>query len=189
MPVIPGQKALGETGLFCFWLSCFPGSGHTSTMARTPKETQEVPIYRHNRITPVGGDAGLAAATAFSRAGFADPTLVLRWSEIAGPEVARLAQPVKFTDGPAGGTLTLRALPGAALFLAHEKRSLCERINAYLGRPAVAQLKFSQGALLPRPAPGKPSKPPGPLPPADPSRRYHGPEGLKAALEALARRR
>src|SRR3954467_3122834 len=150
-------------------------------MARSPKETQDVPIQRHNRVTPIGGDAGLAAASSFIRAGFADPTLVLRWSEIAGPEVARLAQPVRFTEGPAGGTLTLRALPGAALFLAHEKRSLCERINAYLGRAAVAQLKFSQGALLPRPAVGNPSKPPGPLPPADPSRRYHGPEGLANA--------
>jgi len=137
----------------------------------------------------VGSDAGRAAASAFVRAGFTDPTLVLRWSEIAGPEVARLAQPVKFTEGPGGGILTLRATPGAALFLAHEKRPLCERINAYLGRPAVAQLKFSQGNLLPRPPAPRVSKPAGPLAPADPSRRYQGPEGLKAALEALARRR
>ena len=158
-------------------------------MARSPKETQELPITRRGRILPVSGDAGLTAGLAFARAGFTDPTLVLRWREIAGPEVARLAQPVKFTDGPSGGTLTLRAAPGAALFLAHEKRPLCERINAYLGRPAVAQLKFSQGALLPRPPVKTATKKPGPLPPADPSRRYQGPEGLKTALEALARRR
>jgi hypothetical protein len=158
-------------------------------MARSPKETQEGPVQRHNWVTAVGSDAGRAATSAFIRAGFTDPSLVLRWSEIAGPEVARLAQPVKFTDGPGGGILTLRATPGAALFLAHEKRPLCERINAYLGRPAVAQLKFSQGNLLPRPPLPKPSKPAGPLAPADPSRRYNGPEGLKAALEALARRR
>jgi hypothetical protein len=158
-------------------------------MARGPKETQELPIQRRNRILPVGGDAGLTAGLAFARAGFTDPTLVLRWSEIAGPEVARLAQPVKFTDGPSGGTLTLRATPGAALFLAHEKRPLCERINAYLGRPAVTQLKFSQGALLPRPPVKTVTKKPGPLPAADPSRRYQGPQDLKAALEALARRR
>ena len=158
-------------------------------MARAPKETQDGPPPRHNWVTPVGGDAGLAAATAFARAGFADPSLVLRWTEIAGPEVARLAQPVKFTTGPAGGTLTLRAVPGAALFLAHEKRSLCERINAYLGRPAVSQLKFSQGALLPRPPVRLAGKAAGPLPPTDPSRGYDGPEGLKNALQALAKRR
>jgi len=163
-------------------------------MARTPPEKQsksdqpETPP-RHNRPLSIGSDAKSAAAFAFVRAGFSDPTLVLRWSEIAGPEVARLAQPLKFSEGPSGGTLTLRAAPGAALFLAHEKRTLCERINAYLGRPAVAQLKFSQGApLAPRP-PAPKQKALGPLPPGDPSRRYEGPEGLAKALQALARRR
>jgi hypothetical protein len=158
-------------------------------MARTPKETQQQPPQRHNWTRVIGADAGNVAGTAFARAGFTDPTLVLRWSEIAGPEVARLAQPLKFSEGPSGGTLTLRALPGAALFLAHEKRSLCERINAYLGREAVVQIKFSQGALSPRPPLPKPNKPAGPLPPTDPSRRYQGPEGLARALQALARRR
>jgi hypothetical protein len=158
-------------------------------MARPPKETQEEPPSRRGRAQPVSGDAGSVANMAFLRAGFTDPTLVLRWDEIAGPEVARLARPLKFSDGPSGGTLTLRAAPGAALFLAHEKRPLCERINAYLGRPAVAQLKFSQGAFLPPPPKPPRPKPAGALPPDDPSRRYHGPEGLAKALQALARRR
>lgn len=158
-------------------------------MARSPKDTQEEPpAIRRNRILPVGADAGIATA-AFARAGFSDPTLVLRWNEIAGAEMARLCQPLKFSEGPSGGTLTLRAAPGAALFLGHEKRAICERINTYLGRAAVAQVKFSQGApLMPRPAVPR-QKPAGPLPPADPSRRYDGPEGLAKALQALARRR
>lgn len=163
-------------------------------MARTPKQIQgkdgqDAPPRRHNRPMPISAEARTSATAAFVRAGFSDPTLVLRWNEIAGPEVARLAQPLKFSEGPSGGTLTLRAAPGAALFLAHEKRSLCERINAYLGRAAVSQLKFSQGALPVRPPPPKPQKAPGPLPPSDPSRRYQGPEGLAQALQALARRR
>jgi hypothetical protein len=131
----------------------------------------------------------MAAAAAFARAGFRDPALVLRWREIAGDAVARIAQPLKLADGPSGGTLTLRAAPAAALFLGHEKRALCERINAYLGREAVVQIKFAQGAPLvrdPRPAPGKSA---GPMPAADPSLRYHGPDGLAEALQALARRR
>lgn len=159
-------------------------------MARTREPAQpEAPPQRHGRPTPVGADTGFAGAAAFARAGFRDPSLVLRWNEIAGPEVARLAQPLKFTDSPAGGILTLRTAPGAALFLGHEKRALCERINAYLGRPAVQQLKFSQGALLPPKPRQLPLKPAGPLPPADPSRRYQGPEGLMKALQALAKRR
>ena len=158
-------------------------------MTRTLSETQEVPPRRRNRPLAVAGDAGSVAGAAFLRAGFGDPTLVLRWREIAGPEVARLARPMRFSEGPSGGTLTLRAAPGAALFLAHEKRALCERINAYLGRPAVAQLKFSQGPLLPPPPKPPRQKPAGPLPAGDPSRRYQGPEDLTKALQALARRR
>jgi len=159
-------------------------------MARTPKETQDAAPERRNRVNAIGLDAKSAGAFAFVRAGFSDPSLVLRWTEIAGPAVARLAQPLKFTEGPGGGTLTLRTAPGAALFLSHEKRSLCARINSYLGREAVVQLKFSQGGPWRPPAPEpKPQKPPGRLPPDDPSRRYRGPEGLAKALQALARRR
>jgi hypothetical protein len=157
-------------------------------MAQTPKETQEPP-QRRGRAGALVSDARATAATAFARMGFADPTLVLRWREIAGAEVARLAQPVKLSDGPSGGTLTLRAVPGAALFLAHDKRALTERINAFLGRPAVSQIKFSQGALPPRPSPPLPQKKPHALPTTDPSRRFDGPEGLARALQALARRR
>jgi len=159
-------------------------------MARTPKEIQpEAPPQRRGRVTAVSTDAGMAGAAAFARAGFRDPALVLRWREIAGDAVARIAQPVKLADGPSGGTLTLRAAPAAALFLGHEKRALCERINAYLGREAVTQIKFSQGAPLVRPAPSQPGKPAGPMPAADPSLRYRGPDGLADALRALARRR
>jgi hypothetical protein len=164
-------------------------------MARTPpaKQTAQKPAktdepqapQRLGRIAPVGGQARGVAAAAFLKMGFTDPALVLRWNEIAGPEVARLAQPLKLS----GDCLTLRAVPGAALFLGHEKRALCERINGYLGRAAVAQIKFSQGAPLPATPAAPPQKPAGPLPPADPSRRYDGPEGLGRALQALARRR
>ena len=158
-------------------------------MARTPNQTQDDPAVRSNRALSVASQAGSFAGSAFLRAGFRDATLVTRWPEIAGPQVARLARPLKFSEGPAGGILTLRAAPGAALFLAHEKRALCERINAYLGRPAVTQLKFSQGAFLTPPPKLEPQKPAGPLPVSDPSRRYRGPDTLMKALQALARRR
>jgi hypothetical protein len=154
-----------------------------------PSDKQSPELPRRGRAGAIATDAGSASATVFAKVGFGDPSLVLRWAEIVGPDVARLAQPLRFSQGHLGGTLTLRAAPGAALFLAHEKRSLAERINTYLGRAAVAQIKFVQGSLVGRPLVKKLEKKPGPLLPADPALRYRGPEGLKSALEMLARRR
>ena len=149
----------------------------------------EQPPQRRNWVSPVAPEVSKSAQAAFARAGFTDPTLVLRWDEIAGPETARLARPVRFSEGPHGGVLTLKAEPAAALVLQHETRPLCERINAYLGRPAVARLKFVQGSLAPRP-PAPAHRPrPGPLAPSDPAQKYEGPEGLREALQNLARAR
>ena len=160
-------------------------------MAETRKDKQQPdsPSSRRGRATPLGAEAGLTGQTAFVRAGFTDPTLVLRWEEIAGSETAALAQPLKLSDGPSGGVLTLKAEPGAALFLQHESRSLCERINAYLGRPAVARLRFVQGTVTRRANPAPKLRPAGPIPPSDPARKYQGPEGLREALLRLAQGR
>jgi hypothetical protein len=158
-------------------------------MARTPPDKQSSEPPRRGRAGAIAADAGSASAAAFAKAGFTDPSLVLRWAEIVGPEVARLAQPLRYSQGHLGATLTLRAAPGAALFLAHEKRALAERINAYLGRGAVAQIKFVQGGVIARPAIKQVDRKPGFLSPADAARAYRGPEALKSALEALGRRR
>ncbi len=160
---------------------------HTCTMARSAKDEQ-LP-KRRNWISALAPDATAVAHTAFARAGFADPTLVLRWEEIAGPETARLATPVRFSEGPSGGVLTLKAEPAAAVFLQHETRPLCERINAYLGRPAVVRLRFVQGKVESRQAPPVRRPPPGPLSQADPVQKYQGPQGLRDAMLNLARAR
>ena len=170
MPVVPGQQARGGALLrISSWR-------HNRSMAETRKDKQppEAPLPRRGRTTPLGTEAGLAGQTAFVRAGFADPTLVLRWEEIAGAETAALAQPIKLSEGPSGGVLTLKAEPGAALFLQHESRALCERINTYLGRPAVAgcgscRAPFSGARNLPRNGQ-----------PPDPSRRPTRPGNIKA---------
>lgn len=105
-------------------------------MAQSPKDKDKQPDQpppRRNRSEAVMHSAGFVGGAALARAGFRDPTLVLRWDEIAGPELARIARPLKWSEGASGGTLTLKAEPGAALFLQHETRALCERINTYLG--------------------------------------------------------
>jgi hypothetical protein len=158
-------------------------------MAKAKKPLEDGAPARRNWAGAVATDAANVGQTAFVRAGFADPSLVVHWEEIAGPEVARLARPLRLSEGPHGGVLTLLAEPGAAVFLQHETRSLCERINTYLGRGAVTRLKFVQGALTQRLPPPPCRKPAPDLTPDDPARGYDGPEGLREALWRLARAR
>jgi hypothetical protein len=149
----------------------------------------DTPPERRKWVGPVGGDAAVLGAAAFARAGFSDPTLVLHWEKIAGPEVARLARPLRLSQGAHGGVLTLMAEPAAAVFLSHETRMLAERINAYLGRTAVARLKFVQTALTQPERPLPQAKPAPDVGADDPVRGYCGPEGLREALWRLARAR
>lgn len=160
-------------------------------MTRAPKQPAPADVWpppRRGRAAAVGMDTGSFARAAFQRAGFAEPTLVLRWREIAGAEVARIARPVRLSQDAGGGVLTLGADPAAAIFLAHESRALIARINTYLGRPEVARLKFVPGEIAPEPEPVRRSYPQNPLP-GDPARSFAGPDPLKDALFALARAR
>lgn len=159
-------------------------------MSRDAKPASPEPPPRRNRPEPVARNAAALGGDVFARAGFRDPTLVLHWAEIAGTEVARIAQPVRLSDGPSGGVLTLKAEPGASLFLQHESRALCDRINGYLGRNAVAKLRFIQAPLAQRPARRRPPpKLAAEPPPEDPARAFRGPEPVREALIKLARRR
>ena len=143
---------------------------------------------RRNRAGVIAFDASAVSRAGFLRAGFSDPGLVLRWKEIVGAEVARIARPLKLVDESRGGVLTLRADPAAALFLQHESRALCARINAWLGRPAVQRLRFVPGDIA-----SEPERPPRrfePEPsPDDPATRFSGDGRLASALLRLARSR
>ena len=154
------------------------------TMTETPEKKQTAETPRRNWAAPLSRDAGAVGMAAFVRAGFSDPALVLHWIEIAGPEVACIARPVRFS--PRDGLLTLLAEPAAALFLGHESRTLTARINAYLGRETVTKIKFVQGRLSQPPLPPIPPRPARNLNSADPANAYNGPANLKAALQSLA---
>ncbi len=159
-------------------------------MAKSLRQGDIGPPPRRNRAQAVGGDVTLVGRRAFERAGFTDSTLVVRWAEIVGPEVARLARPFKLVENASGGVLTLLAEPAASVFLEHETRALCARINAYLGRQAVQRLRFASSSLLPADngTPKAPQETPA-APVDDPACRFEGPETLRAALLGLARLR
>jgi hypothetical protein len=72
------------------------------------------------------------------------------------------------------------------MFLQHESRVLCDRINTYLGHAAVMRLRFVPGEIAPEESQPKQSHPQDSLL-DDPAGRFAGPDGLKTALLALAR--
>ena len=124
------------------------------------------------------------AGAALQRAGFADATLVLRWREIAGEDIARIAEPVKLTEGPEGGVLTLKCEAGAAVFLQHQTRELQQRLGTYLGCGRIARIRLVPGEL--ERSQGVPDHPSTGAPnPDEPPR----PASLSEALERLDRRR
>ncbi|HLY04487.1 MAG TPA: DUF721 domain-containing protein [Rhizomicrobium sp.] len=147
------------------------------------------PPPRRGRAAVIAHDAQALARAGFERAGFPESGLVLRWKEIVGPEVARIARPLRFTQGPTGGVLTLKADAAAAVFLQHESRLLCGRINAYLGRDAVARLRFVAGEMASDAKPPRGRAKAAEAAPDDPARRFSGSESLREALLSLARTR
>ena len=123
--------------------------------SRKGKPAQEAPENhpRRGRARPLADDALSQASGALGHAGFSDPALVLRWDEIAGPEVARVASPLKLQEGPDGAILTLMSEAGAAVFLQHETRALIERLNAYLGTKRISRIRFVSAHLAQQPEP------------------------------------
>jgi hypothetical protein len=105
-------------------------------------------LAKHRRSTRAAGERVLDHASAiFLRAGFKDPGFLLHWPAIAGAHIARVAQPVKWQESPAGAVVTLRCEPSAAVLLQHETRSLVEKCNAYLGAGRIARFKLTSGPL------------------------------------------
>jgi hypothetical protein len=161
-------------------------------MSMTKREKQPLPNappQRRKGAAAIGSDAAQLARAAFERAGFAEPGLVLRWKEIVGADVARIAHPVRLAESASGGVLTLRADPAASVFLQHESRTLCGRINDYLGRDAVRRLRFVPGEITPQPQERRSPRVTSEAATDDPVRRFAGAEKLKPALLSLARTR
>ncbi|MBV9570071.1 MAG: DUF721 domain-containing protein [Alphaproteobacteria bacterium] len=159
-------------------------------MAYESKSRQpEEPPPRRNRGEAISRCTAPLVSGSFARAGFPDPALVLRWTEIVGPQVARLCQPIKFRESPSGGVLTLKAEPGASLFLQHQGQTLCEQINLWFGRKAIAHLRFLQGSLAGRDRLARPSRKPGNLKENEPALDFRGSDRVREALIKLARQR
>src|SRR6478736_4988972 len=115
-----------------------------SAKRKTAQETSGT-VARYGWARAAGESVLGEARGMFARAGFADATLLLRWSEIVGPHIARIALPQRWQDGPDGAVLTLKCEPGAAVLLQHQTRMLIERLNTYVGGGRIIRLKLVPG--------------------------------------------
>ena len=134
---------------------------------------------------------------AFEKYGFSTATLITDWPAIVGKDLANQTAPEKLkwprapevsaTDakpeakGRPGATLFLRVEGPRALEIEYKRAQISERINAYFGYRAVADIRIVQ-APLPKPRPPRVAK----RIPADtvplPAVKD---EALRAALEKL----
>jgi hypothetical protein len=97
---------------------------------------------------------------AFARQGFAARELVTRWAEIAGPEIAAHAEPLKIQwPRPVEGqpqepaTLVVRVDGPMALEIQHGSDVILQRVNRFLGWNAIGRLALRQAPLSRRKAP------------------------------------
>lgn len=140
---------------------------------------------------PIARALPTVTSRALRRHGFQAGELALRWAEIVGRQVARMAAPERLgrSRGKQGGVLMLRVRPANALEIQHLAPLIVERINGYYGRPVVSALRLRQGPL-PRPAAPR-QAPPAPDPALDAAlaERVAGVthERLRTALARLGR--
>jgi len=99
--------------------------------------------------------------------GFAVSRVLTHWEEIAGPDIAKMAKPVKVHYGRSsfGATLTVLTTGSMAPMLEMQKDRLRERVNAAYGYNAISKVLITQTA---------------PVGFADGQRPFAGPQGEPA---------
>jgi hypothetical protein len=114
---------------------------------------------------------------AFEKYGFSAATLITDWPAIVGRELAAVTAPERLKwpravehaeddtnanagKGRPGATLVLRADGSQALAVQYGARQIIERINAYFGYAAVAELRLVQAPVDPAPGLARPANRP-----------------------------
>ncbi|MEL6522069.1 MAG: DciA family protein [Pseudomonadota bacterium] len=83
-----------------------------------------------------------------AKRGFAVTRLLTHWTEIVGPETAKIARPVDVRYGREGfgATLTILTTGSAAPMLQMQEPKLRAKINAVYGYNAIARIRLTQTA-------------------------------------------
>ncbi len=138
---------------------------------------------------------------AFEKYGFSTATMITDWATIVGPDFARYTAPERLKwpksvnayaetedaeSGRPGAMLLLRVDGGRALDVQYKTRQIIERINAYFGYRAIADLRIIQGPIAAGRGAAKPVAlaPPSTPPPAEVLAVAD--ERLRSALEKMS---
>lgn len=130
--------------------------------------------------------------------GFAEARLLTHWEDVVGAEIAAIALPLRITYGRGfGGTLVLLTTGAQAPVLEMRGTEIVERVNACYGYRAVSRVQvtqtaptgFAEGQVAFRTEPKAHDREPDPQRLARVTEGLNEieDEGLRAALEALAR--
>ncbi len=171
-------------------------AGKKATGKKPAKAPKAYERPRGGAAKPIGDLMPQIGRTAFRRFGFVQSSVVSRWTEIVGPQHARVSAPeaIRFPPGEkSGGTLHLVVMPAHAPLIQHVIPEVIERVNRFFGYSAVAKVKIRQGQVQPAPGTEKngsakapPSLKPIPMELGDSLRDIGDPE-LRTVLESLAR--
>jgi hypothetical protein len=146
-------------------------STHTrrATPQASPREAVSFTRKRPNAlfgVKAVGSFVPGLTRKAFEKYGFSAATLITDWQVIVGRELAAVTAPERLKwpravehaeddtntsagKGRPGATLVLRADGSQALAVQYGARQIIERINAYFGYAAVAELRLVQAPVGP----------------------------------------
>jgi hypothetical protein len=146
---------------------------------QTPRQALNPPRKAFSGARALGSFVPALTAKAFQKYGFSASTLVLDWSAIVGRDFAALTYPERLSwprtsrtvddereagTKRAGATLVMRVDGSRALEVQYASRQIIERINAYFGYAAVAQIRIVQAPVRAQPAlPAGPARTPAPV--------------------------
>ena len=149
---------------------------------------------------PIGAYAAGALDASARARGFATTSLLSEWGTIVGAELAQFTMPDRViwpkrrdeAQVPAapkgrrdeGATLVLRVEGPRAIEVQHRSGQILERVNAYFGYRAIAEMRILQAPVT-RKAPRRPTVEPPIDPDALPASSSIEDGGLRAALLRL----
>ena len=163
-----------------------------------PQSGLTAPRYAYVPARAVGAYLPKLTRKAFETFGFSTGALLTDWATIVGDQTAGYAVPERIkwprgagetvdaehVRGRSGATLVLRVDPARALEVEYVGQQILERINAYFGYRAVAELRLLQAPLsVAKAAPGPQREPS--VPCETPEIAGIADERLRGALQRL----